>query len=182
MVLSGTLVANVLSAILAKETRQIGIMRAIGGSGWAVAGLYSRLTLLLAVLGVLVGLPLGVFVADQFCTMAAGMLNIVLYDRSVSPATVILEVLIGLSVPLLFAALPIRAALTKTTREALGFTGATVGSRSRRVWLGRWFGNPQLQLALQNTFRRRERLALTVAALSVGGAVLMTALKPLPKH
>lgn len=35
---------------------------------------------------------------------------------------------------------------------------------------------PQLRLAIQNSFRRRGRLTLTVVALSIGGAVLLTAL------
>lgn len=175
MLLSGTLVANVLSALLAKQTRQIGVMRAIGGSTGAVASLYGWLVLLLAIVGVAVGLPLGAWVGNVFCTMAADMLNLDLFDRSVSSITIMVEVVVGLTVPLVFAALPIRRALRQTTREALSFTGATVEGGSA-VWLGRWVGNPQLRLAVQNTFRRRGRLVLTVVALSIGGAVLLTAL------
>jgi putative ABC transport system permease protein len=186
MALSGTLVANVLSALLAKQTRQIGVMRAIGGSTRAIWLLYGWLVLGLAVVGVAIGLPLGMLVSNAFCTMAAQMLNIDLYDRSVSLTTLLLEIGIGLAVPLLFAALPIRNALTQTTREALNYTGATVGKDVLPVWLTRLVNNlqlrlPQLQLAqirlpFQNAFRRRSRLMLTVLTLSIGGAVLLTAL------
>lgn len=175
MLLSGTLVANVLSALLAKQTRQIGVMRAIGGSTGAVASLYGQLILLLAAVGVAVGLPLGAWVGDAFCTRAATMLNLDLYDRSVSQITLLIEVLIGLAVPLIFAALPIRKTLNRTTRETLSDTGATTGAVTFGP-LTRLVREPQLRLAIQNSFRRRGRLTLTVAALSVGGAVLLTAL------
>ena len=176
MLLSGTLVANVLSALLAKQTRQIGVMRAVGGSTLSVALLYGRLVLVLAVLGVAIGLPLGTLVSNAFCKLAADMLNLDLYDRSVSPLTLVAEVLIGLTVPLLFASGPIRRALTQTTREALSYTGATVSTTQLPAWLTWLLPNSQLRLAFQNTFRRRRRLVLTVAALSVGGAVLLTVL------
>lgn len=175
MVLSGTLVANVLSALLAKQTRQIGVMRAIGGSTRSVALLYGQLVLGLAIAGILVGLPLGLLVSNAFCQMAADMLNLDLYDRSIAPTTLIIEGLIGLAVPLLFAALPIRKALNRTTREALSDTGATTEAVIINR-LARLMREPQLRLAIQNTFRRRGRLTLTVVALSVGGAVLLTAL------
>ncbi|AQG79602.1 FtsX-like permease family protein [Spirosoma montaniterrae] len=176
ILLSGTLVANVLSALLAKQTRQIGIMRAVGGSARSVGLLYGRLLLGLAAPAVVLGLPLGTWVANAFCTMAADMLNLELDNWSVSPMTLIAELLIGITIPLLFAALPIRKALRQSTREALSYTGATVGTGGERGWLTRLFRTPQLQLAVANTFRRRGRLVLTVAALSVGGAVLLTAL------
>ena len=180
MVLSGTLVANVLSALLAKQTRQIGVMRAVGGSTRSVATLYGRLVLGLAVVGVMIGLPLGMLVSNAFCTVAASMLNLDLRDRSVPLATLVAEVLIGLAVPLLFATGPIGKALTQTTRQALSYTGATVGNGAFPAWLTRPFRNSprraQLRLPIQNAFRRRGRLALTVIALSVGGAVLLTAL------
>jgi putative ABC transport system permease protein len=175
LVLSGTLVANVLAGLLTRQTRQIGVMRAVGGSVEAVAGLYGRLVLILAVAGVALGLPLGLWVADAFCTMAADMLNLDLFDRSVPLPTLGWAVFLGLVVPLVFAAVPLSQALRRTTREALSFTGATVENRAG-MGLARWFITPQRRMAVLNTFRRRGRLVLTVAALSVGGAVLLTAL------
>jgi putative ABC transport system permease protein len=173
--LSGTLVANVLTGLLARQTRQIGVMRAVGGTGRAVAGLYGRLVLMLTLVGVVVGLPLGAWVADAFCTVAAEMLNLELIDRTVPPVIQALEISIGLAVPLGFAAVPLLRILRQPARQALQFSGVSRSARARNPWFAR-FGTPSVRLAIQNAFRQRGRLFRTVAALSVGGAVLLTAL------
>lgn len=175
LALSGTLVANVLSGLLAKQARQIGVMRAVGGSGRAVAGLYGRLVLALALVGVAIGLPLGAWVGDAFCTLAAGMLNLELVNRSVAPPTLALEIATGLAVPLLFAAVPLLRLLRQPAREALQATGVAAASRLPHRWALN-VRDPKRRLAVQNAFRQRGRLARTVAALSVGGAVLLTCL------
>lgn len=173
--LSGTLVANVLSGLLAKQTRQIGVMRAIGGSGRSVVGLYGRLVFGLALVGVAVGLPLGTWVGDAFCTLAAEMLNLELVDRSVTTSILAQEIGIGLAVPLLFAAVPLVRLLRQPARRALEATGVWRETHATKRW-ALMFRDPQRRLAVQNTFRQRGRLVRTVAALSVGGAVLLTCL------
>ena len=59
LVVSGFLVVNTVSAILAQQTRQIGIMKAIGARNGQIAGLYLVLVLAYAVLALAVALPLG---------------------------------------------------------------------------------------------------------------------------
>ena len=59
LIVSGFLVVNTVSAILAQQTRQIGIMKAIGARNGQIAGLYLVLVLAYAVLALAVALPLG---------------------------------------------------------------------------------------------------------------------------
>jgi putative ABC transport system permease protein len=59
LVLSGFLVINTMQAQLAQQTRQIGIMKAVGGQFGQILGVYYAMVLAYAVLALAVGLPLG---------------------------------------------------------------------------------------------------------------------------
>ena len=47
--LSGILVVNLLTALLASQVRQIGVMKAVGGTRWPIARIYLGQALLLGV-------------------------------------------------------------------------------------------------------------------------------------
>src|SRR4029077_8214454 len=66
LVVSGFLVVNTVSAILAQQTRQIGVMKAIGARNDQIAGIYLALVLAYAVLSLMVALPIGALGAFAF--------------------------------------------------------------------------------------------------------------------
>ncbi len=177
LIMSGFLVVNTIAAILAQQTRQIGVMKAIGARDDQVAGLYLGLVLAYAVLALLVALPLGALGAWGFTIFTAGLANFDVTEFAIPPNVLALEVAIGLLVPLLAALVPIWRGVRVTVREALASTGiADTFGRGRldRVLRDvRGFSRPTL-ISIRNTFRRKGRLALTLAALSLGGAVFMS--------
>lgn len=59
LILSGALTANLMAAVMAKQTRQVGIMKSTGATAWQVAELYLRLVFALSVVAVAVGIVLG---------------------------------------------------------------------------------------------------------------------------
>ena len=63
MVVSGFLVANVISAIVLEQNRQIGVMKSLGATRWDNLLIYSGIALAYGLIGlipgVLVGVPLG---------------------------------------------------------------------------------------------------------------------------
>ena len=75
LLLSGILVVNLLTALMAAQVRQIGVMQAVGGTRGRIARIYLAQALLLGAAAVLVALPLGVWGSRVFCRAMAGFLN-----------------------------------------------------------------------------------------------------------
>lgn len=177
--MSGFLVVNTIGALLTQQTRQIGVMKAIGAGSGAIARMYLVLVTAFGLLSLLVAVPLGALGAHMFVGVFAGLLN---FDARTSlPLNVLgLELAVGLLVPLLAALWPILAGTRITVREAIGSYGVGkgrfgAGHLDRLLARVRFLSRP-LALALRNTFRRRGRLALTLSTLVLGGAMLIAVL------
>ena len=177
LIVSGFLVINTVSAILAQQTRQIGIMKAIGARNGQIAGLYLVLVFAYAVLALCVAIPLSALGAYGFAQFTAGLANFDITTFSLPAEVIALEVAIGLGLPLLAALVPIYRGVRITVREALASTGISDrfghGRFDRLLRDIRGLPRPTL-LSIRNTFRRKGRLALTLAALSLGGAIFMS--------
>lgn len=174
LALSGVLAANVMTALLAKQVRQVGIMKAIGATTAQVSGIYLGLILILTVAAVVIGIPTGAIVARTFARFASGQLNLEVASWAIPPWIFGLEVLLGLGIPLLAAAIPVVGATRKTAREAIQHIGLQMPSRKYRGWRWLQFSDRAIVLSLRNTFRRPLRLWLTLGALAIGGALLIT--------
>ena len=57
--LTGGLVVNTISAIMSQQIKQIGIMRAVGAVRRQLIGMYLLNVLILSIIGLVIGLPLG---------------------------------------------------------------------------------------------------------------------------
>ena len=177
LLLSGALAANVMTALLAKQVRQIGVMKTLGATTGQVLRLYLTLIFLLSAVGVALGVPLGAVLARAFAGFAAQQLNLVIQNRSIPPSTFFLETLLGVIVPTLAAFVPLLRAVRMTAREAIQDTGMQVpiAGRAGRGRFARFFEDRRFALAFRNLFRRPARLWLTLTALAMGGAALITA-------
>lgn len=174
---AGFLIVNTISVLMAQHTRQIGIMKAIGARERQVIGIYLGLVALYAVVALLIAIPLAALASIGLTAVAAGLLNVDVSALVVPPSVVALEVVAGLAVPLVAALVPIRRGARITVHAALADTGLGVhfgrGPLDRSLAQIRGLSRPVL-LSIRNTFRRKARLALTLAALALGGAVFMT--------
>ena len=75
LAVSGFLVINTISAILAQQSRQIGIMKAVGARDRQVAGVYFGIVLGYALVALLFAIPLGALGAWVLTQFTAGLLN-----------------------------------------------------------------------------------------------------------
>ncbi|MGL4650458.1 MAG: ABC transporter permease, partial [Caldilineaceae bacterium] len=181
LLLSGFLVVNIISALLAQQTRQIGVMKAIGAQGAQVARLYLATVLLFALLALVVALPLSYVVSRAFTDFAAGLMNFDRLSAPLPPSVILLMIVVGLAVPLGAALIPVRKGTRVTVREAIsdyGMGQSNFGqSRFDRVmeWTLdrlRRLSRPTL-LSLRNTFRRKGRLILTLVTLTLASAIFI---------
>ncbi len=177
LAVSAFLVINTISAILAQQTRQIGMMKAVGARDRQVAGVYLGIVLAFAGLALLVAIPLGALGSWVLTVFTASLVNFDAGDFFLPPEVVALELAIGLAVPLLAAAWPVSRGVRITVREAIASAGITDAfGRSgfdRLLQRVRGPSRPTL-LSIRNTFRRKTRLVLTLLALTLGGAVFMS--------
>lgn len=178
LVLSGFLVVNTVSALLTQQTRQLGIMKAVGGRASQISGMYLVLVAVYGLFAILVGLPVGAYWASWFANFAGGLLDFGPASATPPAYAVWLAVAVGFLVPLLAALVPIRSGArvsVVTALSATGMSGAHFGHGRLDRLLGRLRGLPRpVALALRNTFLRKGRLALTLTTLVLASAVVMS--------
>lgn len=180
LLLSGILVVNLMAATMAAQIRQIGVMKAIGGTRGQIAGIYLRQALLLGASAVAVATPVGIAGSRILCRAMAVFLNFDIPSFAIPAWVFLLVASVGVAVPLLAAAGPVMRASGMSVRKALddfGVSATEFGTSAfdRAVAGIGGIARPML-LAIRNGFRRRARLAMTVATLAVGGVFFMTAL------
>ncbi|MBZ0297565.1 MAG: FtsX-like permease family protein [Anaerolineae bacterium] len=181
LVMSSILVTNMIAAILGQQIRQIGIMKAIGGSTGQIAGIYLGLVLVLGLIALAIGMPISLALGRALADYeAVQMLNFEIFDNRVDLWAYGLVVATGLFIPLLAAANPIRKGSRITVLAALSDYGVgpgKFGTSRLDIWLSNVKGVARtVLLSLRNVFRRRGRLVLTLLTLTVAGANYMTAL------
>ena len=177
LLLSGFLVVNTISALLTQQTRQIGVMKAIGARAGQITGMYLATVFAFGLLALCVGVPLGALGAYLMGGYMANLVNFDATSLTPTPHVLALEVAVGLGVPLVAALFPVLAGVRVTTREAMstfgsskaGFGAGRIDKVLERV---RGVSRPLL-LSLRNTFRRKGRLILTLSTLTLGGATFI---------
>jgi putative ABC transport system permease protein len=180
LVLSGILVINLLTAMMASQVRQIGVMKAIGGTRWQIARIYFSQALFLGVAAVIVSLPLGLLGSRALCRYMAVFLNFDIDSFAVPLWVYLLVAVVGIAAPLIAAAYPVWKGSGAPVRVALadfGLAQTTFGSSRFDRALARTGGTFRpLVFAIRNSFRRRARLALTLITLAAGGLFFLSAL------
>jgi putative ABC transport system permease protein len=180
LALSGILVVNLLTGLMASQVRQIGIMKSIGGTRWQIARIYFGQALLLGMAAIVVALPLGIWGSRALCRYMAVFLNFDINSFAAPVWVYLFVAAIGLVVPLLAAAYPVWKGSRISVREAIadfGVSQNTFGTNAFDLILARIGGRFRpLLLAIRNSFRRRNRLALNIVTMAAGGLFFMAAL------
>jgi len=176
--LSGGLVVNTISAIMGQQIKQIGIMRAVGAVRRQLIGMYLLNVLILSIIGLMIGLPLGLLGAAGLATLAASFLNFSISQFDLPAHVWLLQAAVGLLMPIGVALYPILSGTRLSVHDAIYEYGLNDEDRKglidkilvkvRRL-------SPPILLSLRNTFRNKARLAFTVITLTLAGAMFMAA-------
>lgn len=180
LVLSGILVINLLTAMMASQVRQIGVMKAVGGTSRQVARIYFAQALFLGIAAVIVSIPLGILGSRALCRYMAMFLNFDINSFAVPIWVYLLVALVGVVAPLIAAAYPVWRGTRTPVRVALsdfGLSQANFGTGAVDRAIAQMGGTFRLiALAIRNSFRRRARFVLTLLTLAAGGLFFMSAL------
>ena len=178
--LSGVLTANLISFLLEQQKRQIGIMKAVGASSMQIAGLYLTMVLVLSAAALAVAIPCGIHVGRGYARIAASILNFDIFTNSIPHYIILLEIAVGLVVPLVAAIFPIMKGSRTTVRAAIQdygiqqekFSGKDTDNASILTAV---LPRPFL-LSLRNSLRRKGRLVFTILVMAVGGTGFLVAM------
>ncbi len=173
--LSAFLVVNTIVSLMAQHSKQIGIMKAIGGQTRQIMAMYIVLILSFGFAAFLVSVPLSSFLAGIVLEGMAGWLNFDVGAFTIFPQTVIQQAAVAFVIPLLAALLPMWNTVRITVREALsdyGLGNTGVKQTSKQVKDSSLISRP-VRISIRNTFRRKMRLALTLSTLILAGAIFV---------
>jgi len=190
--LSSSLIANTLSALLNQHLRHIGVMKLVGARRNQVFEMYIVLILAFSVIALLIAVPLGGQAAYALSAFIAYKINFNLLGYRIVPLAFIVQIVVGLAVPLLAGLLPVLNGSRITVLRAL--SGEMVGDGKKPDLGGphreTFLERAQLQfssllarrgihiprpllISLRNTFRRKSRLVLTLFTLTMAGAIFI---------
>jgi putative ABC transport system permease protein len=182
--LSVFLVVNTVTALLAQQRRQIGVMKAIGGTSPQILGMYLAMVMSYGVMALLLAIPLGMWGAEALSRSLASFFNFDLGAVGVSPRAILLQVLVGLALPVLASLPTFSSTLKISASEAM--STYSIGRRQfgahwigwlvsgSNLWLMRHFPIRSFLLSIRNIFRNRGRLALTLITLTLGSATFIS--------
>ncbi|MCB9444960.1 MAG: FtsX-like permease family protein [Ardenticatenaceae bacterium] len=97
--LSSFLVINTITALIAQQVKQIGVMKLVGGRRPQVMGMYFVNVLIYSLLALLLGVPVSIVAGQRVVDYAAGLLNVRIADYSVPASIVVMQIAVGLMVP-----------------------------------------------------------------------------------
>ena len=191
--LSSSLIANTLSGLLNQHLRHIGVMKLIGGQDRIIFRMYLVLLLVFGLLSLLIAIPAGGQGAYALAQYIADKMGFSLLGYRIVPLSFILQVTVGLLVPLVAGFVPVIKGSKVTVQQALDGDGSRdtaekdsadrdKGSRfesfqlkATRALADRGIRIPrQMLISLRNTFRQRGRLVLTLFTLTMGGAIFIS--------
>ena len=172
---SGFLVVNTLLALLAEQVREVGILKALGGTRGQIVRLYLTVAGLYGTAGTLLGLLLGALGGYWLLGFVARLGNVEVPFR-VAPRGVALGAGVGLGITTLAglipawigARTPVRVALSGYGISAAFGRGAVERALRRLTLLP-----PTLTMAVRNLTRRRGRSLVTLGVIALATAAFL---------
>jgi len=181
--LSAFLIINTVSALLAQQRRQIGVMKALGARTSQIMGMYLLMVTIYGLFALIIAIPLGMAGSRGLSQLLAAYFNFDLIDLSVPPQAILLQIVIGLMLPIVASLPPFIANLRVTAADAMnayrlgkGRFGTGIVDRvlsGANLWFARRILLRPVLLSVRNIFRRKGRLALTLVTLTLAGATFI---------
>lgn len=181
LLLSGILVVNLIGAMLAGQVREIGVMKSLGASARQLAQMYLMSAFVLGVVATAIAIPLAALIGRAYANFTADLLNFSATGFPIPLSAFVLQLIVGLVFPVAAAAIPVVRGCRISVGEALRDVGLGMRTTPTRDGLMARLAaiggvRRPLLLSLRNTFRKRQRLVLTLLTLATGGAVYIGAL------
>lgn len=173
--MGAVLVSQLMASILAKQVRQIGILKAIGASRHQVLNIYLSMVLVLGISAGVIAIPLAVSSGYAFSYFVAGKLNFEILTQHLPIHVYLALIAVSLLLPIMLSLPSIMKGINVSVHDALsnyGISPNTSGAAREKLsatWMPR-----ALVLAIRNSLRQKKRLTVTVATMALGVAIFST--------
>lgn len=173
--MGAVMVSQLMSSILAKQVRQIGILKAIGASKFKIFKIYLIMLLLFGITSGVIAVPLALKSGYAFSKFVAGIINFEIFTTTL-PASIYLSLIsISLILPVVFSLPAILKGINLSVRDALSDYGISQNAEGKNILIkGKLPISNRFILAFRNTFRKRKGLYINILALSLGVAIFST--------
>ena len=164
----------VLGRIIAVQREQIASLKALGYTNFEVGLHYYQWSLLVASIGIALGLAAGTWLASSMLVLYNEFFRFPVLEFQISPNVIAVAVLVSLAAALLGARGAVRGAVNLPPAEAMRPEAPTRYRVSwvERVFLGRWVA-PATRMIIRNISRRPIRSALTSLGIAFGAAMMI---------
>lgn len=167
------IIANLMSAIMDTQIKQIGILKSIGAKVSRIFAAY-----LLAFTVLFTGC---VLIAAVVVNVSSGYLSILFLklsdiipgDTSISIGWNVLFMGVSLIIPLIIVTFPLIKGSKITVKQAFDDTGIAADKINSSVHLKN-IKNRVLSLSIRNVFRKKKRFALNIGLLTFGGVIFIS--------
>ncbi|BCY16699.1 hypothetical protein hrd7_05480 [Leptolinea sp. HRD-7] len=172
------LIINSISALVAQQTRQIGVIKAVGGRTGQISGIYLGMVTILGLIGTLLAIPFTITATREFVRFLGDQFNYVINPEQFPYWVILVQVAAGILIPVLAALVPVLNGAKQPPAQALSEYG------KNQVWSGMLTIDRILRrikglsrtviFAIRNPFRKHSRLVLSLIMLSIAGGSFIT--------
>jgi len=169
------IMSSLISSIISGQTRQIGILKAIGASTGKITVSYMAAFFCMVLFTAAISIILSTLFTETVVSALMGLGNMYPSDTSVPLHLYIVYGVLSLIVPMAIAYFPIRRGVSISVKDALNDYGLNADGQVMKLPEPNFLSRPIL-LSLRNAIRRRRRFLLNVAILSMTGAFFVMVL------
>src|SRR5512146_2280392 len=172
------LIANTMTTLIGEQRHEIGMMKAVGGTRRQIRRVYVRTALLLGAAGSVIGVLLGLVIANAVVRFFGSSFFAISPGFEVSVPVVVASIVVGLVAPPLAALPAIRRGSRIPVREALEEVAALQGGQAAldRLLRRLSFLPRTAQIGVRSVTRRARRSVTTVVQIALAVGTLLAVL------
>ncbi len=171
--MGAVLVSQLMDAMLSRQIRQIGILKAIGATRLQVLSIYIMMVLIFGVISGIIAIQLAIASGYGFAEFVAYQLNFKILTTTLPISLYLYFVGISIILPILLSLPSLLRGTKVSVREAISDYGIKPNSGKADIISMLPMPNSIL-MALRNTIRRKERMLVTVITMALGVAIFST--------
>lgn len=173
--MGAVLVSQLMAAILSRQVRQIGILKAIGASRLMVLRIYIIMVLALGITAGVISIPLAISSGYAFAYFISEKLNFEILTTRLPYYVYLYLIAACIFIPIILSLPAILKGVNVSVQNAISDYGIPqISSTSRSRTVKGFFLPRTITMALRNTMRQKRRLAVTVLAMAMGVAIFST--------
>lgn len=170
--MGAVLVSQLMASILAKQIRQIGILKAIGASRSKIFQMYIAMVLILGAVSGLIAVPLAVKFGYSYAYFVANIINFEILTVSLPTQVYFYLIAASLLLPVLLSLPSIFKGSRMSVRNALSDYGIKQVTTKSTI-ISKWLPS-NISMALRNALRQKKRFIVTVISVALGVAIFDT--------